>query len=77
MGKFLLSVFEVLATGVSKNINSLAAMDNDHRKIFIERKAKCLWNNRDFTENSGAGVRGTTRLAKLLPLAIDWLNPNL
>lgn len=76
-GKFLLSVFEVMATGVSKNVGSLAAMNNADRNVFIESKAKGLWDNPAFTTNSGAGVRGTTRLAKLLPLAADWLNPNL
>lgn len=75
-GKFLLSVFEVMATGVSKNITALAALDDNLRNSFIEAKAKGLWDNPNFTANSGAGVRGTTRLAKLLPLAADWLNPN-
>lgn len=77
LGKFLLSVFEVMATGVSKNLVALTAMDDAARNTFIEDKAKGLWGNPDFTANSGAGVRGTTRLAKLLPLAADWLNPNL
>lgn len=75
-GKFLLSVYEVMATGVSKNISALAEMDDGDRRAFIESKAKGLWQNDTFTSNSGAGVRGTTRLAKLLPLAADWLNPN-
>jgi len=65
-----------MATGVSKNVVALAAMDDAARRTFIEGKAKGLWNNPEFTANSGAGVRGTTRLAKLLPLAADWLNPN-
>ncbi|MBX9456903.1 MAG: DUF262 domain-containing protein [Rhizobium sp.] len=76
-GKFLLSVFEVMATGVSKNIDALGALAVADRKTFIEQKAKDLWQNEIFTANSGAGVRGTTRLAKLLPMAADWLNPNI
>ena len=76
-GKFLLSVYEVIATGVSKNIDTLEAMNAGDRNDFIERKAKELWNNDVFRTNSGAGVRGTTRLARLLPMASGWLNPTL
>lgn len=74
-GKFLLSVYEVMATGVSKNIVALESLGEKDRKTFIEAKAKNLWQNHTFTANSGAGVRGTTRLAKLLPMAGDWLKP--
>lgn len=74
-GKFLMSVFEVLATGVSRNVNALAAMQPADRCQFIVTAAKALWNNPIFIANSGAGVRGTTRLAKLLPIAAELLNP--
>jgi hypothetical protein len=75
-GKFLMSVFEVLATGVSRNLTALDAMPAAARSAFILGAAKALWNNNVFTTNSGAGVRGTSRLAKLLPIAADLLNPN-
>lgn len=75
-GKFLMSVFEVLATGISHNVAALAAMAPQHRNQFIIHAAQALWNNNVFTDNSGAGVRGTTRLAKLLPIAPQLLNPN-
>lgn len=75
-GKFLMSVFEVLATGVSLNVESLSAMSPEARSRFIESAARALWNNEVFAANSGAGVRGTTRLTKLLPIAKILLNPN-
>ena len=75
-GKFLMSVFEVLATGISKNVIALEQLDDDQRSEFIITSARSLWSNDAFTENSGAGVRGTTRLAKLLPIAPQLLNPN-
>ena len=74
-GKFLMSVFEVLATGVSHNLAALAQMEAGERNRFIVRAAKGLWSNPVFTANSGAGVRGTTRLARLLPIASQLLNP--
>jgi hypothetical protein len=75
-GKFLMSVFEVLATGVSRNIDALDQMDEQMRRDFLVEAAKRLWNNDVFIANSGAGIRGTTRLSKLLPLADQLLNPN-
>ncbi|BAM90438.1 hypothetical protein S58_44530 [Bradyrhizobium oligotrophicum S58] len=75
-GKFLMSVFEVLATGVSHNVAALEAMEADDRSGFIVRVARGIWNNNAFTTSSGAGVRGTTRLSKLLPIAAQLLNPN-
>lgn len=68
-GKFLMSVFEVLATGVSYHVEELLAMNDGERTAFLKDAAKSLWADSTFSDNSGAGVRGTTRLAKLLPLA--------
>ena len=68
-GKFLMSVFEVLATGVSLHVEALQAMRPGQRTDFIIRAARDLSSNDVFTTNSGAGVRGTTRLGRLLPLA--------
>lgn len=74
-GKFLISVFEVLAFGVSKNIKELDTMNADARVAFISQKAKDLWNNEIFKANSGGGTRGTTRLVNLLPMAEEFLKP--
>lgn len=74
-GKFLMSVFEVLAFGVSKNLDKLDAMQPDDRSEFIVRKAKELWDNDVFKSNSGGGTRGTTRLVNLLPMAEEFLKP--
>lgn len=75
-GRFLMSVYEVMATGVSKNIQLIDNLDVTQRNSFIVSASKSLWNNENFTPYSGAGVRGTTRLAKLLPLAASVLNPS-
>ncbi len=75
-GKFLMSVFEVLATGISLNVDALSQMEPQARSEFIENAARSLWSNQLFAANSGAGVRGTTRLTRLLPIASQLLNPN-
>lgn len=74
-GKFLMSVFEVIAAGVSHNIDALEALQPQKRQEFIKQAAKDLWKNQTFIQNSGAGVRGTTRLSRLLPIAAVVLKP--
>ena len=65
----------VLATGTSLNIEVISALPDEDRNNFIRQKAKELWDNQVFQNNSGAGVRGTTRITNLLPMANDFLKP--
>lgn len=74
-GKFLMSLYEVIAVGVSSNIAQLGRLTPQKRKNAIIKASKSLWTNDVFTENSGAGVRGTTRLSRLLPIAADAMKP--
>lgn len=74
-GKFLMSIFEVMSTGVAKNLTALEAMGDSERSSFIMDVARDLSNNDVFAAASGGGVRGTTRLAKLLPIAGEVLRP--
>lgn len=67
-GKFLMSVYEVIALGVSTNIEQIEAL-GDGAVPFVVQRARDLWGDEVFNANSGAGVRGTTRLARLLPMA--------
>jgi hypothetical protein len=73
MGKFLMSVFEVVATGVSSNLDHIEALPDPDG--FIVGRCKSLWENTTFQKNSGAGIRGTTRLANLLPMAREFFRP--
>lgn len=75
-GKFLMSVYEVLSSGIAKNIEAFEAMGEVERDAFIQNKARDLWNNEIFQRNSGGGVRGTTRLQNLLPMAEEYLDPH-
>ena len=74
-GKFLMSAFEVIATGISRNCPALEAMKPQDRSTFIIERSKAIWNDPTFTANSGAGVRGTTRLTNLLPLGEGFFCP--
>ncbi|MDH1629300.1 DUF262 domain-containing protein [Pseudomonas mosselii] len=68
-GKFLMSVFELLSTSVSQNLAQLEAMPPEDRNQRITEVAQQIWSHPTFLQYSGAGIRGTTRLTKLLPLA--------
>jgi hypothetical protein len=70
--RFLISAYEAVTYGISTNLDSYRAMNDKDRKEKIEHKVKELWDNPDYAKNSGAGVRGTTRLKNLLPFAADY-----
>lgn len=72
LGQFLISSYEVVATGISWNINDIKRKNDDE---FVRNKIKGLWKNEIFNAYSGAGVRGTTRLEKLLPFAKEFFKP--
>jgi hypothetical protein len=74
-GKFLMSVYEVIATGVSKNLSAILSLSSPQQDEFVITKAKELWSDHTFQRNSGAGIRGTTRLANLLPMAESFMRP--
>ena len=73
-GKFLMSLFEVVAIGISRHIDEIARL-GPKASGFITERAKALGTNEVFQRNSGAGVRGTTRLAKLLPMSREFFRP--
>lgn len=74
-GKFLMSAFEVISIGVSKNYLALKAMSDDERNTFLVARIKKLWGTQSFIEFSGGGVRGTTRLSNLLPVGEPFFKP--
>jgi Protein of unknown function DUF262 len=75
LGMFLLSVYEVMATGISKNIDAIEKMPDADQRTFVMEKSRELWDLAVFKKNSGAGVRGTTRLSNLLPIAASFFKP--
>jgi hypothetical protein len=74
-GKFLMSLFETIAFGISQNIDEITSKGLEEQKQFIEERAKSLWDNGVFESYSGAGIRGTTRISKLLPMAKGFFKP--
>lgn len=74
-GQFLQSVYEVVAIGVARNIEAYRGMEEAGAKNLIVRRSQELWGHQTFERYSGAGVRGTDRLANLLPMAKGFMEP--
>ncbi|GCE03959.1 DUF262 domain-containing protein [Dictyobacter aurantiacus] len=69
-GGFLVSAFEMVALGIGYNLDFI----NTH-PVDIEEKIKQIWSTREFTRNSGSGVRASTRIAKTIPLSRRLFRP--
>lgn len=74
-GQTSLSAFEFISYGISLHFADVMKLPPDDRNRFIEEKVKTVWGLPVFKENSKAGVRGTTRLSKLLPVARTIFQP--
>lgn len=74
-GKFLMSLYEVIAFGIAQNLSEIERKPRKDQIEFVTSRAKSLWDDETFEKNSGAGIRGTTRLANLLPMAKGFFNP--
>jgi hypothetical protein len=70
LGGFLVSAFEGIAVGLGRNIDNWTSptIPEDQRNERLLSRIKTLWKDNSFQKNSGAGVRGTTRAAALIPL---------
>lgn len=74
-GKFLMSVFEVLAFGLSMNLSKVSKLSPSQRSAYLQKRAKDLWGQDVFRKYSGPGVRGSDRLSHLLPMAKEFMKP--
>ena len=68
-GAFSISAYEAIAYGVAKNVERLEKLATKKRNAHVVECVKEIWSDPIFLKNSGAGVRGTTRLSNLLPIA--------
>ena len=63
LGGFLVSAFELVALGIGYNYEYIAENNK-----YIRDKIITLWDNVEFTYNSGSGVRASTRIPRVLEL---------
>lgn len=75
-GRSMLAAFDVIAYGVAKNRQAIIDMPNDaQRQDWLVAKVRALWSEQTYANYSGQGVRGTTRMANLLPFALEYFKP--
>lgn len=73
-GKFLISAYEAISYGLSQNVDTVYDELDDSIEFFIEERVKEIWEDETYINNSGAGVRGSTRLSNLLPKAEEYFS---
>lgn len=75
-GRSMLAAFDVITLGMAVNRLSIMGFQDDaQRRAWLTDKVRALWTDQTYATYSGQGVRGTTRLANLLPFAIDYFQP--
>lgn len=72
-GPFLISGFDAIAHGVATNIGAIRELAN--RDDWLRDRVRSVWSQKLFLQNSGMGVRGTTRLTNLLPFGVAFFKP--
>ena len=72
-GGFLISGFDAIAHGVASNLPEVQALPDP--LSWVREKARAVWEEEEFIQNSGMGVRGTTRLMNLLPFGARFFRP--
>ncbi|WP_439427103.1 DUF262 domain-containing protein [Micromonospora sp. LA-10] len=73
VGGLLVSAFEAVTTGVASNLGAWRA--NTARKAELRKKVVELWDLAAFRAQSRGGVRGTTRIAAIVPAARAHFRP--
>ena len=71
-GPFLLSGFEAIAIGLGHYYEAFAKSD---RAPELRDIARTVWQNPQFTKDSGSGVRASTRIASIIPLGRELFRP--
>jgi hypothetical protein len=62
VGAFSVSAYEALAIGMGYNPRAAAANPQ-----LVEKKVKTMWADKEFVNNSGSGVRASSRIPTIIP----------
>ena len=65
LGAFSISAFELLALGLGFNIEPNGT---DPDMSDFAARVQSIWSTKEFVENSGSGVRASTRIPKIIPM---------
>lgn len=73
VGQFLISAYEAITYGLFKNLDAIKSESTP--KEFLKERIESMWEHEPYREFSKGGVRGTTRLLKMLPIAEKYFKP--
>jgi len=62
LGGFLLSAYEAVGLGIGYNFQTVAKTPGS-----IQKKVRRIWDDGEFRNNAGSGVRASSRLPKMIP----------
>ncbi|MCL3818357.1 GmrSD restriction endonuclease domain-containing protein [Aeromicrobium wangtongii] len=75
LGGFSVSSFEAVTIGVYTHLAAWKALKSEDRSTKLTQLVSQIWNDPEFRDNSGSGVRANTRLARTLPYARSHFQP--
>lgn len=74
LGGFSVSAYEAVTVGVAENLSAWEALGNAASES-LRTLIKGLWGLPEFRSQSGSGVRGTTRIPAIVPIAKRHFKP--
>jgi hypothetical protein len=75
VGGFSVSAFEAVGVGIAANLAEWEGVDAAERNDRLLRRVQELWSNQMFRENSGSGIRATSRIPVIVPLGKEFFRP--
>jgi hypothetical protein len=70
LGGFSVSAFETVAMGIGHNINQIRGHQFNLRDRVVH-----VWENTEFTDRSGSGIRASTRIPYTIPIGREAFRP--
>jgi hypothetical protein len=67
LGGFAVSAFEAITVGVHASLGAWIELEAGQRNTTLRDRAKQLWGDQEFRNNSGSGIRASGRIPKTLP----------
>lgn len=74
-GGFSVSAFESVTTGVHANLAAWTAVPPGDRAETLTNLISAIWSDPEFRDNSGSGIRASTRLPRTIPYARTHFRP--
>ncbi len=67
LGGFSVSAFEAVTSGIYTNVDAWEATPQEVRADRLLELLQSMWSDAEFRENSGSGIRASSRIPKVIP----------